>query len=672
MRAVKILGGIVAAAVVLAVLALTAVSVLVDPNKYKGRIEAQVREATGRELTLTGDLKLSVFPWVALEMGPASLSNRPGFGDQPLLAFQHAAVRVKLLPLLHERLEVARVELDGLDLRLKRDAQGTGNWQSATTAKPAAPAAQNSQGAQDSGAGMKLESIAGVKVTHGRLSFDEYVIENLALETGSIAADTQVPVTLSFDANRGVAGEKINLVARLDVQDDPGSEDIKLAALTINGTINRVGDDRAMHYDFSIGTLDVNLSRQTLSVPEFSLSLSSSLKLGGKLSGTQIEDDPHFTGSLALQSLVLGEFASRFGVALPKTRDPKALSSLSGNLNFAYDAKNAALSDLSIKLDDSTLAGHIEVARQPATAVTFALSVDHIDLDRYRPPPGTTPDPKSATANAPAPQPAGARSPPLDVSGTFALAAAQAAGLQFTNLNVTLDMKDNVTHLHPLVAQIYGGSYSGDITYDARLTVPALSMDEHLTGVDMTQLAAATAKAKGRISGKANVNIKATARGADADDILKTLNGHFDANLANGAIEGVDLGYELALAQSLLGGQAGPSVKDTNRTPFADFKDSATITNGVAQTSDLSIVSPVLKVTGKGNIDLRNSALDLNVVASIMKSATTTALDVPMKVTGTYTDPTVRPDVEGLAKSKVKDTIKDVLKKNGLEGLFGH
>ena len=113
-------------------------------------------------------------------------------------------------------------------------------------------------------------------------------------------------------------------------------------------------------------------------------------------------------------------------------------------------------------------------------------------------------------------------------------------------------------------------------------------------------------------------------------------------------------------------------MKDTNRTPFADFKDSATITNGVAQTNDLSIVSPVLKVTGKGNIDLRNSALDLNVVASIMKSATTTALDVPMKVTGTYTDPTVRPDVEGLAKSKVKDTIKDVLKKNGLEGLFGH
>ena len=132
MRAVKILGGIVAAAVVLAVLALIAVSVLVDPNKYKGRIEAQVREATGRELTLTGDLKLSVFPWVALEMGPASMSNRPGFGDEPLLAFQHAAVRVKLLPLLHERLEVARVELDGLDLRLKRDAQGTGNWQSAT------------------------------------------------------------------------------------------------------------------------------------------------------------------------------------------------------------------------------------------------------------------------------------------------------------------------------------------------------------------------------------------------------------------------------------------------------------------------------------------------------------------------------------------------------------
>jgi len=308
-------------------------------------------------------------------------------------------------------------------------------------------------------------------------------------------------------------------------------------------------------------------------------------------------------------------------------------------------------------------------AAGPATAVTFALAADHIDLDRYRPPPGATPNPKSAAANAPAPK-AGDRSP-LTASGTFSLAAAHAAGLDFTHLDVTVDMKDDITRLYPLTAQLYGGSYSGDIIYDARPATPSLSIDEHLSGVDMTQLAAAT-RAKGRITGKATVNLKATARGADGDDILKTLNGHVDASLANGALEGVDLGYELALAQSLLDSHSGTTVEDTNRTPFQAFKDSATITNGVAETNDLAIVSPVLNVSGKGSVNLRNSALDLNLVASFLKSAGASALEVPVKVTGTYADPTVQADVAGLAKAAVKDKIKDVLKKNGLEGLFGH
>ena len=664
MKTAKILGGIVGGVVVVIAIALIAVWLLVNPNNYKGRIEAAVKEATGRDLALKGDLKLSVFPWVALELGPSTLSNLPGFGDEPFLAFNHAAVRVRLLPLLHQDLEVAKVELDGLDLRLKKNADGKGNWESANPSKPEEPASKKS------GSGPKLESIGGVKVTHGRVSFNQYVMEHFDLETGSISAKAQVPVTMSFDANRGVQGEKFNLTARLDFQDNPDSDDIKVEALSINGAMTRAGDDRPMHYEFSVPNLEANLIKQTLSVPDFSLTLSS-LKLTGKLNGAQISDDLHLTGTLALQSLVLGEVAPRFGIALPKARDPKALSSLSAGMNFAYDAKNASLSDLQIKLDDSTLKGNIDIVLEPAMAVKFALAVDRIDLDRYRPPPNATPDPKSAAANQPAPKPPGDQSPPLTAAGTFSLAAAHAAGLDFTNLNITVDMKDNVTHLHPLTAQLYGGTYSGDLTYDARTATPSLAMDEHLSGVDMTQLAANT-KAKGRVSGKATVNIKGTARGADADNILKTLNGHFDASIANGALEGVDLGYDLAMAQSLIEKQGITSSQDTKRTKFDAFKDTAAITNGVAETNDLSIISPVLKVSGKGTINLRNEALDMNLTASVMKSATTTAIDVPVKVTGTYSDPTVKPDMEGLAKGAVKDKLKDVLKKNGLDGLFGH
>src|SRR6267142_1740184 len=135
MRTGKILGAVVGGLAALLAAALLAVWLLVNPNDYKPRIAAAVRDATGRDLVLQGDIKLSVFPWIALELGPASLGNPPGFGEEPFLAFNRAAVRLKLFPLLAKRLEMDRVELDGLDLRLRKNAQGTGNWEGFGKAK---------------------------------------------------------------------------------------------------------------------------------------------------------------------------------------------------------------------------------------------------------------------------------------------------------------------------------------------------------------------------------------------------------------------------------------------------------------------------------------------------------------------------------------------------------
>src|ERR1700676_4079982 len=128
MRTAKNLSIALGAVIALIPLALLGVRLFVDPNDYKPRIAAAVKNATGRELVLQGAIKLSVFPWIALELGPASLGNPPGFSDEPFLAFNRAAVRVRLFPLLAKRLEMDRVKVDGLDLRLRKNTEGTGNW----------------------------------------------------------------------------------------------------------------------------------------------------------------------------------------------------------------------------------------------------------------------------------------------------------------------------------------------------------------------------------------------------------------------------------------------------------------------------------------------------------------------------------------------------------------
>ena len=99
-RPLKILGIILGAVVALFVLVGVAVSLLFDPNDYKDQIAAAVEERTGRTLTLEGDLELSVFPWLKIGVGPAALSNAPGFGDASFARIEGAALSLQVLPLL--------------------------------------------------------------------------------------------------------------------------------------------------------------------------------------------------------------------------------------------------------------------------------------------------------------------------------------------------------------------------------------------------------------------------------------------------------------------------------------------------------------------------------------------------------------------------------------------
>jgi AsmA protein len=661
MRTVKFLAGLAGAIILLVVAGLLAVWLLVNPNDYKGRVAAAVKSSTGRELVLTGDIKLSVFPWVALELGPASLGNPPGFGAEPFLAFNRAAVRISLWRLLHEEMQIQRVEIDGLDLRLRKDERGVGNWESFGQTAPRPVNAPKEE------VGGPVPELAGVRVTHGRVSYQGVAVQKLDLETGAIGGHEVTPVRIGFDVNRGVPDESLTLSAKFTFSADAQYQQLRFAGVSLSGLLNRPGDGRPAHWEASLPTIEVNLTAQTLSVPAYDLSYSSA-HVTGKLQATNFLDDLSATGSAALAPLSLREFAPRLGLVLPKTRDPRALAQLSASCDFRYGANALSFDSVRLQLDDTHLKGGAVLAMQPR-ALRFDLTVDQIDLSRYL---GVEQGPAVPLPPKPAATPvAGPETSKLpDADGTLTVGSVHFAPLDFTDVRLTFASKDSVVHLFPSLAQIDGGSYSGNITFDERGALPILSMDEHLSGVDMARLLAATPY-RGRLSGHGNVNLKATARGAAPGSVMQTLSGQFDANLAGGALEGIDLGYELAAAQALVKHQSVPSRSGPARTKFDDFRMSAQISSGVAKTTDLIIASPALRVTAQGSANLVNKAIDLQMLASLSKAPGATVADVPLKVTGTYVDPIVRPDVEALAKGELKQKLQDVLKKNGLQGLFG-
>jgi AsmA protein len=659
MQKAKILGGLIGGFLTLLCAALFALWLWVNPNNYKDRLAASIKQATGRDLRMPGDIKLTVFPWIALELGPASVVNPPGFSDEPFLLFSHASLRVKLLPLLRRRLEVTRVEIDDLNLRLSKNPDGRGNWQDVETI----PVLSTPIGSDRTRMPHSLGWLADVRVHRGRVSYQHLSVENLELETGSVAPNQEIPMVISFTANRGIAGERISVNAKFDLKEASVQQPMQFAALNLSGTVSRPGDSRTGHWDLAAPTLEVNPQQQALQAPAFTFNYLGA-RLTGNVRATKILDDMSMTGSATLMPLVLQEFVPRIGIVIPKTQDPKVLLLLSATTDFAYELNALSLRNLQAHLDDTQFQGNIKFSVGESGPLAFDLAADQIDLDRYRAPEGRAIGNDPSLPDQPS-QPAKA----LQVGGTLTVASARFSRMDFTNLRVTVASKDSVTHLFPAEAQIDGGRYSGDMILDNRGAVPVLSINEHFTGVDMVRLLSNSAQ-KGRVSGRANLNLKGSARGTTVDTLLKTLSGHLDADLVEGAFEGIDVGYEIDRAQALIDRARMPR-DNTGHTTFDVFKTSAQIVNGIAETQDLTISSQALRVIGHGTANLATKAINFQLMASILKSPATSLVDIPLKVSGTYTDPAVKPDIDAVVKGQLKQKLQDVLKRNGLQGLFG-
>jgi AsmA protein len=260
MRALRIIGIVVGCLVVALIAAAILLWLIVNPNDYKGRIEAAVRTATGRDLTLTGNIRLAIFPSLALELGPASLGNPPGFSSsQPFASLQRVSLRVHVLPLLHHRLDVGRVEIDGLDLRLLKNAQGQGNW-AMPTGNTVPPAQQSGAPASQ----MALGGIAGVVVKNSRFSYQDMVANDVNVNIGHVAAGVAVPIKWNLNLATGAGARPIVLSGNATLEYDAKSAQLtgleaRIDDSTVRGSAAVTNlTTGALGFDLSIDRIDLD------------------------------------------------------------------------------------------------------------------------------------------------------------------------------------------------------------------------------------------------------------------------------------------------------------------------------------------------------------------------------------------------------------------------------
>ncbi len=349
---------------------------------------------------------------------------------------------------------------------------------------------------------------------------------------------------------------------------------------------------------------------------------------------------------------------------------------LSGEAVLGADGKRAELNNLNVRLDDTTIRGQLRLTDPDTAAVEFALAVDRFDADRYLGDSETTDAQGAAAENI--------NATPVDIpvqtlrdlrlNGNLSIAELIFSGAQLRDVAVTVGAADGVLRLHPLTAALYDGSYAGDVRLDVRGARPKLAVNEQLKGITLAALLTDT-RGAANLSGSGNVSIKASASGTTVGELLERLSGDASFELSDGIYKGIDLWYEIRKARALLKKTAAPDKPATLQTELSEFSGTLQFAGGQVQNRDFKAAVPFMRLTGSGSYNLLNEAMDYTLQARVVETPTfadaqnqTEELDklqgltLPVRVTGTASNPKVKIELGDMVKDAAKDAARDAVK----------
>ena len=391
-RALKILGILVVTAVAVTIFAAIVFVLVFDPNDYRDKISEGVREATGRELVIEGDLELSLFPWLAIELGRTQLGNAPGFDDTPFASFDSARLSVRVMPLLLRReVVIGTAALDSLRVNLQVRKDGTGNWEDFGEAGEVQEAEPGTPEAEAAGPSATID-VASVAVTDAALSYsdassgDRFELTGLNLTSGRIAAGEAVPLDGGFAFRLDPAGLSGEVDIEVVVAFDADAAAISISDLNIGGRVDGVAEVPAT-FRLAAAAIRLQTEAQSADVGEINLQLMS-VDLLADVEPFSYAGDPQPSATIGIAAFSPRTLMQELAIEVPPTADPDVLDKLIVDAKAKVGANAIMLSDLKLVIDDTTFTGKLSVPRSADGTFELDLAGDSIDLARYMAPAG--------------------------------------------------------------------------------------------------------------------------------------------------------------------------------------------------------------------------------------------------------------------------------------------
>ena len=537
-----------------------------------------------------GKLDIAVSFSPAISVREASLSN-PSWAKSPYLAkVKEASVSFDVLPLLSKQLKINSIAIDGLETSLESSKTGEKSWDMQMDSGETKQA--------------KAEASSNFSVAFEGIDGKDIGINYLDQATGKKESVRLSKIQLKGDP-------KLSLTAHAERGD--GQYEMTATGESVDAVLSGAPVEIAFHAKSGKSDAEIALkgtARDVTLTPSFDGTISAkaaSLSDFGAFSGSSLPASEPLSLQSAVKAtparIVLSEMNAAVG-------DKKGTGSLSADLSKKIPYVKGSFNLPSLTLGNAP--GGDEEGGKEAAAGKGGKAIPNIAL------------PTEGLDKAEA-----------DVKVAIGTLSLPAQTLQ--NVDATIALHGGKLSVAPFSFALNGAPVSGNLALSAN----GVSMEANGKGIPVDALAK-DAPVKG---GAATFSMKIAGSGKDLHGVLSTLSGQTSFYMK-------DVTYQLkqqgtaALLKTLNGGGSGDVVLSCAAGTF-------NINQGIASTDAIVADTNAVRMDGNGSVNLAQEQWKMLLIPT-PKTPGLSELAVPLRVSGSFTSPTVLPDPAGTAMAAAK------------------
>jgi AsmA protein len=632
----KIVLKVIAVIALLLVAAALLVPMLVSLDDVTGVITEQVHNTTGRELKIDGEKSLSIFPSLSLQLNQVRLSNMDS-GSQPnMVTMERLDVHIPWRSLLSGELGIDRFVIEEPVILLETDKDGNANWD-------LLPATEPVTGEADSGATLP----AGFDITLGEVAIRGGKLTLLDHQAGSEQQLDKLALSIDLPSLR----QDLHLAGSVLYRDEQLNLD-----LTVTTPAHAIGGEP---FDLKL-TLD-----STLVALEY---LGRISEQGGEIAGLV-----KITGNSLKDLLAWQDQALEAG--------DDAFNGFSLSSDIIYAGDTLQLAALAAKLDKLDINGNATLTLADTPHIKADIDLGMLDVNPYLPP--AIEADKSAVDSLPAAtssEPIVWDNTPIDLSALKSMnadIALRSAGIRARDIKLDenalrISLSGGKAKLVLEKFSAYAGQGKGSVSVDASRSPYRIATDFDLSGIDAQPLLKDVVGFD-KLMGKGQLDWQLKTTGVSQQDFVSALDGMLVFSFADGAIRGANIAAVLRSAQGIIQGDLSRMNLDSgfdnaSQTDFSELGGSMQFSKGLGRNEDLTLASPLLRISGAGNVDLPRTLIDYDIKARLVASIEGQAAEskakgvgIPIEIKGPFHDVKIKPDLRKVTEDQVKDKVIDKL-----------